>query len=299
MTDRGGGIALRCHPELRALDEQRASIVIPDEDNIADYYDLRQQLDILNKDLRDVLNHPTYALPFLQPGRLVRVKHDDLDFGWGVVVNYQKRVGTKVRKPLYITRRERRRPLGIETEERVIFFSRAGQTSPVGRTSAEPVHRRRSPPPRAGYGAAPSAERFEAVARFADQHDPTVPVAGRRRVCRRARAPLDARRHLAHPHLPRERFETARREDAGAQERQRGQAEVPRRDRAPRPGREHGHRRRSVQKTPPRESSPSLARFFLFLLSLTWMGPLPPRVSSTGAAHRDPRISTLVEPAPH
>jgi len=85
--------------ELRALDEQRASIVIPDEDNIADYYDLRQQLDILNKDLRDVLNHPTYALPFLQPGRLVRVKHDDLDFGWGVVVNYQKRVGTK-NKPL-------------------------------------------------------------------------------------------------------------------------------------------------------------------------------------------------------
>ncbi|CEQ40954.1 SPOSA6832_02632, partial [Sporobolomyces salmonicolor] len=85
--------------ELRTLDEQRASIVIPDEDNIADYYDLRQQLDILNKDLRDVLNHPTYALPFLQPGRLIRVKHDDLDFGWGVVVNYQKRVGGKG-KPL-------------------------------------------------------------------------------------------------------------------------------------------------------------------------------------------------------
>jgi hypothetical protein len=36
----------------------------PTGDNIADYYDLRQQLDILNKDLRDVLNHPTYALPF-------------------------------------------------------------------------------------------------------------------------------------------------------------------------------------------------------------------------------------------
>ncbi|GAA5965554.1 hypothetical protein JCM8115_001572 [Rhodotorula mucilaginosa] len=85
--------------ELRQLDEQRAGIVIPDEDNIADYYDLRQQLDILNKDLRDVLNHPTYALPFLQPGRLVRVKHDDLDFGWGVVVNYQKRLGSKG-KPL-------------------------------------------------------------------------------------------------------------------------------------------------------------------------------------------------------
>ncbi|ORY47189.1 rRNA-processing arch domain-domain-containing protein, partial [Leucosporidium creatinivorum] len=85
--------------ELRALDQNKNDIVIPDEDNIADYYELRQQLDILNKDLRDVLNHPTYALPFLQPGRLVRVKHDDLDFGWGCVVNYQKRLGPKG-KPL-------------------------------------------------------------------------------------------------------------------------------------------------------------------------------------------------------
>lgn len=68
-----------------------------DEEAISDYYDLRQQLDILIKDLRDVLNHPTYALPFLQPGRLVRVKHDELDFGWGCVVKYQKRLGPKVR----------------------------------------------------------------------------------------------------------------------------------------------------------------------------------------------------------
>ncbi len=85
--------------ELRALDEQRAGIVIPDEDSIADYYELRQQLEILNKDLRDVLNHPTYSLPFLQPGRLVRVKHDGMEFGWGTVVNYHKRLGLKG-KPL-------------------------------------------------------------------------------------------------------------------------------------------------------------------------------------------------------
>jgi ATP-dependent RNA helicase DOB1 len=78
------------------LDQQKSEISIADEDTIGDYYDLRQQLEILNKDLRDVLNHPTYALPFLQPGRLVKVKHGDLDFGWGVVVNYQKRTGPKV-----------------------------------------------------------------------------------------------------------------------------------------------------------------------------------------------------------
>lgn len=88
--------------ELKALDVSKSLIVIEDEENIADYYELRQQLAILQKDLRDVLNHPTYALPFLQPGRLVRVKHDDLDFGWGVVVNYQKRLGIRG-KPLPTT----------------------------------------------------------------------------------------------------------------------------------------------------------------------------------------------------
>lgn len=65
-------------------------MVIPEEDNIASYYELRQQLETYSKDMRDVINHPAHCLPFLQPGRLVRIKHEDMDFGWSVVVNYQK-----------------------------------------------------------------------------------------------------------------------------------------------------------------------------------------------------------------
>ena len=60
--------------ELVELTEQRDNIHVDEEEDVAEYYNLRQQLDIHAKDLRDVLNHPTYALPFLQPGRLVRVK---------------------------------------------------------------------------------------------------------------------------------------------------------------------------------------------------------------------------------
>ena len=71
-------------------------MVIPDEDKIADYYDYRQQLDQLGADFREVITHPTYSLPFLQSGRLVKVKYGKLDFGWGVVINYQKRVPPKV-----------------------------------------------------------------------------------------------------------------------------------------------------------------------------------------------------------
>ena len=64
---------------------------IPDESTIRDYYELRQQLSIYTKDMRDVINHPNYCLQFMQPGRLVRIKYMDYDFGWGAVVNFTPR----------------------------------------------------------------------------------------------------------------------------------------------------------------------------------------------------------------
>ena len=64
---------------------------IPDEPIIKDYYDLRQQIGIYTEDMRDVMNHPNYSLPFMQPGRLVKVKHGEHDFGWGAVINFTAR----------------------------------------------------------------------------------------------------------------------------------------------------------------------------------------------------------------
>jgi len=70
--------------------------VVLNEDLVAQYYEYRQQLDQMSADFREVIHHPSYSLPFLQPGRLVKVKHKDLDFGWGVIINYQKRQPPKV-----------------------------------------------------------------------------------------------------------------------------------------------------------------------------------------------------------
>ena len=43
------------------------------------------------------ITKPKYCVPFLQPGRLVRVEHgDDEDFGWGTVINFQKKANQKV-----------------------------------------------------------------------------------------------------------------------------------------------------------------------------------------------------------
>ncbi|EPS37050.1 hypothetical protein H072_9350 [Dactylellina haptotyla CBS 200.50] len=81
--------------ELQELDTERHTIQIEDEGTVREYYDLRQQLDTYGQQMRDVVNHPNYCLQFMQPGRLVRIKHKGIDFGWGAVVNYSKRVKGK------------------------------------------------------------------------------------------------------------------------------------------------------------------------------------------------------------
>ncbi|KAL4248234.1 helicase family protein [Abortiporus biennis] len=83
--------------ELEKEEEKKKNMVIPDEEQVAEYYSFRQQLDQMASDFREVITHPTYSLPFLQPGRLVKIKYQKLDFGWGVIVNYQKRVPPKNR----------------------------------------------------------------------------------------------------------------------------------------------------------------------------------------------------------
>lgn len=86
-----------CSTELKLEEEARGTTVIPDEALVAEYYQYRQQLDQMKGDFREVITHPTYSLPFLQAGRLVKVKYQKLDFGWGVIIHYQKRLPPKVR----------------------------------------------------------------------------------------------------------------------------------------------------------------------------------------------------------
>ncbi|CDH60117.1 atp dependent rna helicase [Lichtheimia corymbifera JMRC:FSU:9682] len=76
--------------ELLLLEKERDAVKIEQEDEIQSYYEIRKQLESYKQDVRDVVNHPSYCLPFMQPGRLVRIKHLDMDFGWGAVVNYSR-----------------------------------------------------------------------------------------------------------------------------------------------------------------------------------------------------------------
>ncbi len=134
---------------MKMLEEEYNAIRIPNEESVVTYYKIRQQLAKLGKEIEEFIHKPRYCLPFLQPGRLVRVnvqrlflciqtlnvssnsteqlllegvavtdlvflvcwdtknakhalvfhiqvKKEDLDFGWGLVVNFQKKTNVKV-----------------------------------------------------------------------------------------------------------------------------------------------------------------------------------------------------------
>uniref|UniRef100_A0A4W3K7U3 RNA helicase n=1 Tax=Callorhinchus milii TaxID=7868 RepID=A0A4W3K7U3_CALMI len=76
---------------VKKLEGQYNDIEIPNEESVVTYYKIRQQLAKLGKEIEEYVRKPKYCLPFLQPGRLVKVKNEDDDFGWGVVINFTKK----------------------------------------------------------------------------------------------------------------------------------------------------------------------------------------------------------------
>uniref|UniRef100_A0A4W5MXB9 Exosome RNA helicase MTR4 n=1 Tax=Hucho hucho TaxID=62062 RepID=A0A4W5MXB9_9TELE len=86
--------------KMAKLEEMYNAIEIPNEESVVTYYKIRQQLAKLSKEIEEFIHKPKYCLPFLQPGRLVKVKNEDADFGWGVVVNFSKNIGGN--NPLYV-----------------------------------------------------------------------------------------------------------------------------------------------------------------------------------------------------
>ncbi|KAI4277077.1 MAG: hypothetical protein LQ337_002059 [Flavoplaca oasis] len=77
--------------ERSELEEQMEQMKITDESTIREYYDLRKQIENYNKDMKSVIQHPNYCLPYLQAGRLVKIKYEDVVYGWGVVVAFNER----------------------------------------------------------------------------------------------------------------------------------------------------------------------------------------------------------------
>jgi ATP-dependent RNA helicase DOB1 len=81
---------------LKKAEIERDGFKIEREEEIEEYWDLRKVLQEKGDDFRSVITHPTYSLPFLNTGRLVEIKDGERDYGWGVVVAYNKITAQKV-----------------------------------------------------------------------------------------------------------------------------------------------------------------------------------------------------------
>ncbi|XP_044916661.1 exosome RNA helicase MTR4 isoform X3 [Felis catus] len=92
--------------KVKNSEEQYNKIVIPNEESVVIYYKIRQQLAKLGKEIEEYIHKPKYCLPFLQPGRLVKVKNEGDDFGWGVVVNFSKKSNVKIAIDIKSAKRE-------------------------------------------------------------------------------------------------------------------------------------------------------------------------------------------------
>lgn len=59
--------------EIKRCEELYHSIEIPHQESVVTYFKIRQQLAKLAKEIQEFIHRPKYCLPFLQPGRLVKV----------------------------------------------------------------------------------------------------------------------------------------------------------------------------------------------------------------------------------
>eukprot|EP00054_Salpingoeca_dolichothecata_P017500 m.105077 g.105077 ORF g.105077 m.105077 type:complete len:1072 (-) comp22474_c0_seq1:123-3338(-) len=92
-------------PALEQEYEQRSK-ELKDTDineNVQEFYMMRQQVASLGADLQSYITDPQYCLSFLNAGRLVKVKTNDADWGWGAVVNFSKKPGPKKAAPGQVT----------------------------------------------------------------------------------------------------------------------------------------------------------------------------------------------------
>ena len=66
------------------------NVTVDNEDEASSYYRLRRQIELLGRQMNKIILSPKYCLPFINPGRLVKVRHGKNDFGWGIIMNFKK-----------------------------------------------------------------------------------------------------------------------------------------------------------------------------------------------------------------
>ncbi|XP_049874701.1 exosome RNA helicase MTR4 [Pectinophora gossypiella] len=84
--------------KVKLKQKEYDAIAVENEHSIASYCNIRTQLDILGGQFRSFITRPEYLKPFLQPGRLVKVKTEKYEYDWGIIVNFRHKMDKKGKK---------------------------------------------------------------------------------------------------------------------------------------------------------------------------------------------------------
>jgi len=93
------------YEKLHRCEDRYNRIKFPKEMEVAGLYKIRQEITRLGKELQKIVCKPIHIVPFLQPGRLVHIVHQEKDFSWALVVNFHKKVNKDdpvIKDPKYI-----------------------------------------------------------------------------------------------------------------------------------------------------------------------------------------------------
>ncbi|KAI0563582.1 superkiller viralicidic activity 2-like 2 [Gracilaria domingensis] len=93
--------------KLKELEAERDSIPLGgwdigvEEHEVRSYFKMRDVSEKLRKEVRDAIHKPSYVLPFLQAGRVVRMREakSNMDFGWGAIVDCIRHATGVAKKP--------------------------------------------------------------------------------------------------------------------------------------------------------------------------------------------------------
>lgn len=78
--------------KMASLEEKHASIVVANEKVIQDYFKIKAYLKDLSEQYLTFIQRAEYIVPFIQPGRLLKIRSDQgVEVGWASVVNFQKK----------------------------------------------------------------------------------------------------------------------------------------------------------------------------------------------------------------
>ncbi|XP_052757560.1 exosome RNA helicase MTR4 [Galleria mellonella] len=83
--------------KVKTKEKEYNALTVDQEHSVAAYCSIRSQLDVLGAQFRSFITRPEYLKPFLQPGRLVKIKTEKYEYDWGFVENikHQTQKGKK------------------------------------------------------------------------------------------------------------------------------------------------------------------------------------------------------------